>query len=352
MLPAIAGIAACGDPQLETVTNQNARVFEDTAIVGVSSCSYGYEIVDLGALPGVEHTGIYVNDINSAGMFVGYTWGIMSPDHAFLWSAPRGMIDLGHLPGDIGANAKGVNDSGVVVGSSGNHAFWWYQGSMHLLPGLTSARQGAANAINNHQQAVGYSYTGTSNHPVLWSSPYSIRDLGTLGGHHSEADDINDSGVIVGWSYLPVGNVAHPFLWQNGHFTDLGLMPGNSSCFANRINNNRVVVGRCTETKNAFRWQSGHFEVLPHSPWADEARPSGINDLNYVVGYEARFVEETRAVLWTPDRQLIELNKYLPPHSGWLLTHANDINNNLEIVGYGQHFGRQHVFLLRKCSRT
>jgi probable HAF family extracellular repeat protein len=49
-----------------------------------------------------------------------------------------------------------------------------------------------------------------------------MRDLGTLGGTFSTATDINDSGVVVGWSDARSGDL-HAFRWRNGRMEDLGV---------------------------------------------------------------------------------------------------------------------------------
>ena len=73
------------------------------------------------------------------------------------------------------------------------------------LPGL-SFKQSEARAINDSGQVVGLSYvtrpSGTVSHPVVWAKDatgkYVITDLGTLGGNSGKALGINSQGEIVG----------------------------------------------------------------------------------------------------------------------------------------------------------
>jgi probable HAF family extracellular repeat protein len=47
-----------------------------------------------------------------------------------------------------------------------------------------------------------------------------MTDLGTLGGSESQADGINGSGVVVGWSQTASGQ-QRAFLWSAGRMIDL-----------------------------------------------------------------------------------------------------------------------------------
>ena len=79
-----------------------------------------YKITDLGTLPG--STSSIATAINNSGQVVGN-----SGDHAFLWQNGV-MTDLGTLPGSTSSTATAINNSGQVVGNSGNHAFFWDNG--------------------------------------------------------------------------------------------------------------------------------------------------------------------------------------------------------------------------------
>ena len=72
-------------------------------------------------------------------------------------------------------------------------------------------------------------------------------DLGTLGGTSSYAHSINNSGQVVGLSYIADGS-SHPFIFSNGGMTDLLLLPsvvkaGWNELIAIAINDNGQIVG-------------------------------------------------------------------------------------------------------------
>jgi probable HAF family extracellular repeat protein len=98
------------------------------------------------------------------------------------------------------------------------------------------ARFRLALALNNSGQVVGMSDTrGGQDHAFLWRDG-TMTDLGTLGSQFSQAQGINDSGVIVGYS-------ADAFRYSSGTMSNLGDLPGASLGVAYGINNNGQIVG-------------------------------------------------------------------------------------------------------------
>src|SRR4051812_964752 len=62
----------------------------------------------------------------------------------------------------------------------------------------------------------------------------------TVGGAGSWANDLNNSGQVVG--YQSLGDAYHAFLYANGALTDIGTLGGATSV-ANAINDLGQVVG-------------------------------------------------------------------------------------------------------------
>jgi len=155
-------------------------------------------MADLGALSGGDTSFGY--GINDAGQVAGWgkvgTYPALS-EHAFLWSGS--MQDLGTL-GWAHSTARGLNDNGEVVGYLVNanqddwHAFVSQGGGMQDLGGT----QSVAWDINNAGLIVGES----GQHAVLWDGG-QMQDLNTLipadsGWVLRSARGINNRGQIVG----------------------------------------------------------------------------------------------------------------------------------------------------------
>jgi probable HAF family extracellular repeat protein len=149
----------------------------------------------------------------------------------------------------------GINDSGEVVGTSGNCTL------------------GPIEA-------------------VLWRNGTPI-NLGTLGGAvFNIAFGINNRGQVVGQSNLPGDTTHHAFRWQDGVMTDLGTLPGIPGSLAPSINNKGQVVGFSDDFNGntvALLWQDGTMTDLntlipADSPWF-LLEALGINDRGQIAGY-------------------------------------------------------------------
>lgn len=114
--------------------------------------------------------------------------------------------------------------------------------------------------------------------------------------------DINDNGQIVGSGNTT--GTTRAFLWQNGVFTDLGTLGGESSV-AFAINNQAQVVG-WAETANgrrcAFSWKDGvmtRIGALSYSIYDEKSYGSyahAINSKGNVVGTSAWLIRDTYTV--------------------------------------------------------
>jgi probable HAF family extracellular repeat protein len=227
-------------------------------------------------------------------------WGCSSDDHSPVGPNPSPELstttaavykirDLGTLGGPF-SQANGINNAGVVVGSSTlgaypdtrRHAFMWKSGVMKDLGTIVGGNESSANDINSDGVMVGFSNNRAGDmRAVRWMPDGRKLSLGTLGGRNSEATAINDFGVIVGWSEI-AGGQRHAFRYENGVMNDLGTMGGGWS-EANDINRGGAIVGYsqvASGERHAFKWRAGAFKDIGTNSGARNSQFSIANAIN------------------------------------------------------------------------
>ncbi len=259
----------------------------------------GLASVDLDLGPGSRGM-----DVNNAGVVVGNVdWEIQTRT-AFYWNG------TGHQIGGLGAEAWGVNDAGVVVGSPANGDPWYMwtlAGGMQLMPVL-GGWAATGFDINGGGQATGTSWVSGHDRAFFWDGS-NISDIGTLGsGHFAYGNGINAAGHVCGLStYADDDQHAHAFLWDGAQMHDLGTLGGTDSA--------------CDHP--------GH----------------GINDQDSVVGWAHDPDGATKAFLHFAGT-MYDLNVLALDKAGFdSLVTGLDINNNGCIVGWGDKQGTRHAFL-------
>ncbi len=200
----------------------------------------GSTMFDLGVLAGGGYSQAY--DINNNGHIVG-----TSGHRAFLYDGTE-MINIS--PSDDSSYAKGINESGQIVGNavfdgaSDGHAFLYDDGVMTDIGALLGLSR--AEAINDNSQVVGYYGDYPNRRAFLYDSGVVV-DLGTLGGDESIAYDINNSGQIVGSSELAGSAYNQAFLYDDGEMFNLNDLidpsSGWSLQYAKGINSYGQIVG-------------------------------------------------------------------------------------------------------------
>src|SRR5947208_131035 len=290
-----------------------------------------YKLIDLGTLGGPNSTeGHQAPIVSNSGAVIGIADTLL-PDpacpsdcfigHAFRWE--KGVLtDLGTIPGGNNSDAVWLNSLGQVVGESEN-------GVIDPLVGVPE------------------------NKAVLWQKDGQITDLGTLGGNSSLALAINDRGQIVGGA---LNDILHPFLWDGAKLLDLGTL-GGSFGLARAINDAGDVAGAATtandEAVHAFVWREGKMIDLGTVSGDSCSLTHFMNARSQVVGssFDCSDFVELHGFLWQPGGPMIDLNQFVPPGSGLIVTDGEGINDRGEIAGSALlPNGDFHAVLLVPCT--
>jgi len=305
--------------------------------------------------------------------------------HAMEWSH-SGVSDLGSL-GDVSncGNALGINDDGVVVGTSENgkldpatgvlqlRAVLWKDGEIKNL-GTFGGNHSLASSINNRGEIVGFalndisdpfslfdfriggSPSGTQTRAFLWHEGH-MQDLQTLGGPDAWATFVNERGQVAGFSYTDsIANqttglpTADPFLWtKSAGMIDLGTLGGTFG-FPVGLNNLGQVIGQSNlagdqGSCDPFLWDGSNLIDLATTGVGGRfvcGFVNGINDAGEIVGAASFPNHPFDAAIWR-DGVVTDLG-VLP---GDCFSMAIVINSRGQVAGgsFPCDFSAEHAFL-------
>ncbi len=241
----------------------------------------------------------------------------------------------------------GINRLGEVVGtyndlSGYSRAYRWKNGAAQDLGTLGGSSAGAED-INDSGQVVGWAAVSgdTSTLAFLWDpATGAMQSIGWLDPANawSAALGINNAGQIVGSSFVQMNDSTseHAFLWEDGAMSDLGTLGGDWSV-AYGINDAGQIIGSSKISADdpwiwPFLWQGGSMANLSIPEPCHQCAPTDINNAGQVVGFWYDYnpppgITETKALLW--DNGVLQ---YLPGLGG-TRAGAFGINNKGQVVG-------------------
>lgn len=301
-------------------------------------------------------SGTAITSLNDAGEVVGFksAGDGSSASHAFFWSIETGMIDLGTL-GGRDSLAWDINASGQVIGQSQinddpdvSHGFVWTQATGMVDMGPQGPSHVIPRSLNSQGQATGGTWLrrtsgnqGLFPRAFVWSPETGIVDLGTLGANQSEGLLINAAGQIAGRASLAGDSVTHSFFWAPATgMIDVGKLAGFFSSPVD-INASGTIVGNSTvddigrSAPYVWKRETG-IRPLPSLMEVPSGQVLQINSSGFAVGSSIMRGPDflaARAVLWTPEDQIIDLNtRLVSPPEGMQWNFAYAINDKGMIV--------------------
>jgi probable HAF family extracellular repeat protein len=300
-----------------------------------------------------------VYGINNAGEAVGVVGGASVCERGCpaIWhdGIPT-PLDL--LPGTIGGQALGINDSGQIIGSMiVNNLVWvgviWTNGTPTVLPGPDSQRVTTyPTALNDAGQVTGIATTwdGYDEEPIVWNG-LTPTVLGPAPDcPTSQPAGINDNGLIVGGTTCTPGDNpdgAGAVVWRG---TTAALLPSVKSSqaapdsIALAVNSAGLIVGTAINAAGAFHaaaWANRVLTDLGTLKTGIVSSATAVNSQGIIVGDSATLSNVGQhAALWSHNGGApFDLNALISTADAeaFELVEATGINDSCAIVVNGFH---------------
>ena len=275
------------------------------------------------------------------------------------------IVPISPFVGSI--NPVAINDNGVVAGRAdigGGPRAFYFDGTLHILPTLGGTLQAGATGINNNGVIVGSSFITNNNYIEAFMYDGTIHDLGNFGGNGGGASGINNSGIIVGSAFSANPSTSRGFVYNGSlqvfgdpftapfAISDNGLITGR---YQTPIGDNGFfydgtmhdlgpsVTGRAVnslgQAAGAIGQHAFYYDGTVHDLGTlsgTHSQAFGINEQSQVVGSsDAQGTNGSHAFLYDIVHGMVDLNSLIAPSSGWVLQSATAINERGEIVGFG-----------------
>jgi probable HAF family extracellular repeat protein len=335
LLASIPDINAKGQVSFSTQTDSGA----------VAGYFYnGATVQDIGTLGGSE---VLANDLNDVGQIAGLSTNGAGAEHAFVWSAAGGMLDLGVLPGASESSAVAINNRGVVTGTSDGvpltppRAFRWSPATgMESLGAFTSGlvSMSFSGALNDAGLIAGESATETGDRQAFaWTRSGGLVNIDTLHSVDALVVAVGARGEVAGNRIASLDSpFYHPFLWTPATgMVDLGTA-GGTEAFVLAMSPRLHIAGLIDlpdGNQRAMSWTRATGIRNLGTLGGASSRAIDVNDKGQIVGFAANKAGDSRAFVWTAKTGLQDLNKVLhhaPP--GLVLDDALSINDSGAIV--------------------
>lgn len=225
--------------------------------------SYSFDAIN-GCQPnGINDTGVVVGQCN--GPFIqGFIYSNGTTTIVADPQAPNGNTLL-----------YGINNAGVIVGSSDVRSFWLKDGVFHTITEATASAILQAEGIDNKGAIAGWRNTKAGTFGFILAS-------GHLTKLASPANSINDAEDVVGT--VLESDVGYQII--GGAYSTVSV-PDSTYTYPSGINDHQTISGWYSDQDNnahGFVLRNGTVTTIDY-PGADFTRLGGINQSGQVVGF-------------------------------------------------------------------
>lgn len=274
--------------------------------------------------------------INRNGLVVGTGSEGTFPGNPYLWSLAGGLRRLESAP--LGAQLRGISDSGLIIGNDDNHAAWWNADGVPQRISIPGDQYPVFVAMNPAGLAVGtYSVGAYQSAPFTWS-----REAGAVlmtlpeGVVSTFPFAIGEGGQVVGYAELAGDEPrqTRPFIATAGGTlrlidADLGRL---GTTYRYGVSRSGAVVSTATINSRPIYWTeaAGFRDLIGEAGSSGQAE--AISPDGTVVGWYKGADEVQRAFAWTEAVGLVDLNERIDPALGIHLDSALRVTDDGHIV--------------------
>jgi probable HAF family extracellular repeat protein len=303
-----------------------------------------YKVTLFDPLPGMDYAGPL--DMNQRGEIVGYS--APEPYHPSalpVYIDASGNVHMPPPPDPTFNFVHGLDEGGMLVGTSGQRAWAWIHDVPVLLAPPRGVYSGAAQDANQSGLICGSVGDSDWIGPMhcVWASPTNVAKIlpGLYSGSVSGvASAVNESGQIAGTSGGLVGSF-FAVRWDDPDAApvQIGPLPGAMNSDGLDMNEHGDVVGRSSFSDGStqgflYRSATGEIVGVGYLPSAvyPYSEALGVNDRQQVVGSANAGPGVAHAFLWQ-NGVLHDLNDLVLPEPAMLhLSAAVAINDRGEIA--------------------
>ncbi|TWT43930.1 hypothetical protein RAS1_03320 [Phycisphaerae bacterium RAS1] len=259
----------------------------------------------------------------------------------------QGMQFLGCLNPSTNGQVHGINAHGDVVGywntvpgSFVPSAIYYSEATGLQSINPATADSSGANDINDSRQIAGWvSWVEGFRNAVVWDNGALIDIGATLNATYSEAQFINNAGVVAGTANI--AGETRPFLWTQAGGVTLIPLPADASWVSlDAFNEAGTAFGTVSHgalfDETIYRFSlAGGFDDLGTLAPGVACRIADANDNGDLVGLAMDPAYETVPILFTEATGFRDLTKLTTSPIPWFQPRATQINNAGQIVVLG-----------------